>query len=322
MAEQAVIATQMEEVQPTKTGPVSKFAWWTLGLNIFVILWGAYVRATGSGAGCGGHWPLCNGVVIPRQPALETLIEFTHRISSGAALLFVAVLLILALRRYPTGHRVRTAATIAAGLIFFEALLGAGLVLFDLVGGNTSISRAAAGAAHLVNTFLLLASLSLAAAWSTWAHGPVVRPVPRGMAVSLGLGLAGVILIGMTGSIAALGDTLFPAVTIAEGFRQDFDSASHLLLRLRSWHPIIAVLVSTLLLGIARSSYSGREDLVRLRAMLAGLTIIQLLAGALNVLLLAPIWLQLLHLLLADLLWISLVLLADRARREPNVTSP
>ena len=322
MVDQAVQTAEGEALRQAKPASVSKFAWWTLGVNIFVILWGAYVRATGSGAGCGGHWPLCNGEVIPRQPALETLIEFTHRISSGAALLFVAVLLILALRRYPSGHHVRKIAVVAAGLIVLEALLGAGLVLFDLVGGNTSISRAAAGSAHLLNTFLLLASLSLAAAWSTWEHGPVLETIPRGMAVSLGLGLVGVILIGMTGSIAALGDTLFPATSISEGLRQDFDSASHILLRLRSLHPIIAVMVSTILLGIARFSYSGREDLIRIRDILAGLTIVQLLAGAINVVLLAPVWLQLLHLLLADLLWISLVILADRARREPTVKHP
>ncbi|MFN8454080.1 MAG: COX15/CtaA family protein [Anaerolineae bacterium] len=67
----------------------AKYVWTVLAYNLAVILWGAFVRASGSGAGCGSHWPLCNGEVIPRTPQMETLVEFTHRLTSGLALLLV-----------------------------------------------------------------------------------------------------------------------------------------------------------------------------------------------------------------------------------------
>ncbi len=47
----------------------SRYAWGVLLWNVLVALWGAYVRATGSGAGCGSHWPTCNGEILPRAPA-------------------------------------------------------------------------------------------------------------------------------------------------------------------------------------------------------------------------------------------------------------
>ena len=106
----------------------AKYAWGVLAYNLVVILWGAYVRATGSGAGCGSHWPLCNGEVIPRAQQVETMIEFTHRLTSGMAMLLVAGLLIWALRAYPKGHQVRTGAWLSAFFIITEALVGAGLV--------------------------------------------------------------------------------------------------------------------------------------------------------------------------------------------------
>ena len=77
------------------------YAWAVLGFNLLVILWGAFVRATGSGAGCGSHWPLCNGEVLPRAPALATLIEFSHRLTSGVALLLVIGLVVGAWRGFP-----------------------------------------------------------------------------------------------------------------------------------------------------------------------------------------------------------------------------
>jgi protoheme IX farnesyltransferase len=86
---------------------LSRYAWGVLVWNVLVALWGAYVRATGSGAGCGAHWPTCNGEIIPRAPQVETLIEFTHRATSGLAFLAVLALLILALRTLPKGHPAR-----------------------------------------------------------------------------------------------------------------------------------------------------------------------------------------------------------------------
>jgi len=290
----------------------ARYAWLTLVANVLVVLWGAYVRATGSGAGCGGHWPLCNGVVVPREPALATLIEYTHRLSSGVALLLVLGLLVWAWRAYPRGSRIRGSSLAAAGFMVLEALLGAGLVLFELVAGNTSAVRAFAGALHLLNTFLLLAALTLTASWATWPYpGGRARP-GKGRALAFGIGLLGVLFIGMTGAIAALGDTLFPSTSLLSGFMQDLDPQSNLLLRLRGLHPIVAIAVSFYLIGLIRFQQEASRTPGRLPALLIGIIALQLAAGAINVLLLAPVWLQLLHLALADSLWISFVLYTDR----------
>src|SRR6185436_16260081 len=139
---------------------------WTLGCNLVVILWGAVVRATGSGAGCGSHWPLCNGVVVPQAPSTATLIELTHRITSGLALVMVVVLAVACWRALPRGHAGRRAAMAALVLIVVEALIGAGLVLFELVGSDASAARAAYMGLHLAVTFFLLGSLALTAWWA------------------------------------------------------------------------------------------------------------------------------------------------------------
>src|ERR1035437_1911752 len=118
------------------------YAWAVLGFNVLVVLWGAYVRATGSGAGCGNHWPMCNGEVIPRAPRIATIIEFTHRVTSGIALVAIAGLVFWAFRAYPARHRVRLGAVFSGVFILTEALIGAGLVLFEHVAKNASNARA------------------------------------------------------------------------------------------------------------------------------------------------------------------------------------
>ncbi len=140
---------------------LARYSWTILLYNLGVIAWGAYVRATGSGAGCGSHWPLCNGQVVPREAELATVIEFSHRITSGFALISVIVLFIWTRRVAPVGHPTRGAAAASLAFMISEALLGAGLVLFELVAGNTSLFRAGMAAAHLLNTFALVASMTL-----------------------------------------------------------------------------------------------------------------------------------------------------------------
>jgi heme a synthase len=139
----------------------AKFSWAALGWNMLVILWGAIVRATGSGAGCGNHWPSCNGEIIPTPQRIQTVIEFTHRMMSGGALILVLILLIWGLRTYGRGSHQPIGFSGAAVFIIIEALLGAGLVLFKLVEANSSIFRAVAVSLHLLNTFILLAFLAL-----------------------------------------------------------------------------------------------------------------------------------------------------------------
>ena len=289
----------------------SRFSWGVLVYNLLVILWGAYVRATGSGAGCGSRWPLCNGEVIPRTPQFGTIIEFVHRISSGLSLFLVIILFFWAFRLFPKGNPVRFGAVLCLIFILTEAIVGAGLVLFEWVANDVSNGRVISMAVHLINTFLLLGSLTMT---SWWAAGGA-RLKLRGQGVILWLfvfGFLGVILLGVSGAITALGDTLFPATTLSEGFSQDFNPAAHLLIRLRVWHPVIAVFLGFYLLFL-----SGLVALFRVTrtirifaALLAGFFIIQLGAGLVNLFLLAPVWMQLVHLFLADLVWITLVLLA------------
>ena len=219
---------------------LARFAWGVLSYNIAVILWGAYVRASGSGAGCGSHWPFCNGEVLPRDPGVATIIEFSHRATSGLALLFVVALLVWTLRGTRAGHPARGAAWASLFFMLTEAAVGAGLVLFRLVADNATMARALFMAAHLMNTFILVGCLTLTAYWLSGGVPVRVRGAGwRGGAVALGL--AALILTGISGAVAALGDTLFPAGSLADALWNDLSPTSHLLIRLRVLHPAIAI---------------------------------------------------------------------------------
>ncbi|HEX2190760.1 MAG TPA: COX15/CtaA family protein [Longimicrobiaceae bacterium] len=297
----------------------AKFVWGVLAYNLGVVAWGAYVRATGSGAGCGDHWPRCDGEVIPRLASTEQVIEFTHRVTSGIAALLVLAMLLWALRAYPRGHVVRRAAAASMVLMVIEALLGAGLVLFQLVADDASWYRAFSMVAHLVNTFLLLGAIALTGWWAS--GGRPVRLRGQGAAAALlAAGLGGMLLLGASGAIAALGDTLFPAATLREGIRQDFSPTAHFLLRLRVLHPAIALAVGAYLVAAARAVARLRPGPTtrRLSLAVAALFAVQVGAGFLNLALLAPVWMQLVHLLLADAVWLSLVLFAASALAAPE----
>ncbi len=284
----------------------SRYAWVTLAYNFAVILWGAFVRATGSGAGCGEHWPTCNGEVIPRPEAIETMIEFTHRLTSGIALLMTIVLVAWAVRAFEPGHRVRRAAWVTIGFMLAEAALGAGLVLFGLVADDDSVARALVMCMHLLNTLFLLAGMVLTA-W--WADRPGVLDLRQGPVRALGAGFIGLFLVGVSGAIAALGDTLFPSETLLDGLYADLDPSSHFLIRLRSYHPVFALIVSAGLFMLARRLVESGATR-RLAKLLMGLVGAQVAVGFINLGLLAPIPLQLVHLLMADLVWVVFVLLS------------
>ncbi|MFN8484538.1 MAG: COX15/CtaA family protein [Anaerolineae bacterium] len=297
----------------------AKYAWFVLGLNILVVLWGAYVRATGSGAGCGQHWPLCNGEIVPLNPQVTTLVEFSHRLSSGLALVSVAVLVVWAFRAYPKGSPVRLGATLSALFIVSEALVGAGLVLFKLVAHDESAARAVSIAVHLINTFLLLGALTLTAWWGG-GGGRLDLRRNKALTTALGLGLLGMMWIGASGAIVALGDTLFPPESLAAGLSQDLDPTAHFLVRLRLIHPIFAVLIGLGLIALAYYAEKQSSGVwVRRSANAVKLLVLaQWVAGLVNVALLAPVWMQLVHLLLADLTWVAIVLLSAAALAVPQ----
>ncbi|MDX2020375.1 MAG: COX15/CtaA family protein [Deltaproteobacteria bacterium] len=277
--------------------------------NLAVIVWGAFVRASGSGAGCGNHWPMCNGQVLPAMGSTKTMIEFTHRVTSGLALIGVVLQYVFARRLFAKGTAARRAAGFALLFIVTEALVGAGLVLFEMVAHNKSVARAWWMTAHLLNTFALVAALTLAW-WHARPRKPLVLPTHRYVALS-NLCLAGVTIVALSGAIAALGDTLFPASSLAAGFAHDFIATAHLFVRLRIWHPFLAVSVGALLLAVSGRLLlaEGFEGVRNTATAIAALVVLQLSLGIVNLLLLAPVPLQLIHLLVADLLWMTLVVL-------------
>ena len=290
---------------------LTRFAWAVLGYNVLVILWGAVVRATGSGAGCGSHWPLCNGEVVPRATSVATLIEFSHRLTSGLALLLVVGLVVAAFRARPSGHPARRAAAWSLAFMVGEAAVGAMLVLFELVADDRSFARGMFMATHLLNTFFLLGALTLTA--HAAGGGSLVRLRGGSRETRLfTVAALGVLLSSVSGAVAALGDSLFPAQTLEQALRADLSPASHLLIRLRMIHPFVAVATAAVLLFVSLGRLRSTTDRRVLRAAraVAALALSQTALGLLNVLLLAPVWLQVAHLLLADAVWIALVLLA------------
>lgn len=291
----------------------SRFAWSVLVYILLVVLWGAYVRATGSGAGCGGHWPLCNGEIVPHSPAAATIIEYTHRVSSGLALIAVTLLGVWAFRRYPRRHVVRRFAALSIAFLVLEALLGAGLVLLDYVAKNASAGRAVYLSAHLVNTQILLAMLVLTA-WFSSVPGSAASL--RAKLWPLLAALPVVLLVSVTGAMAALGDTLYPAISFTEGFGREMAPAAQGLLRLRPLHPLFALAGGAFVLFAAlRPAGKADRRITAARLTVLGLVLVQWIAGALNIVLLAPVWMQIVHLLVADLLWLTVVILVLQVDR-------
>ncbi len=298
---------QPAKIELVAPKPFTRFAYIVLALNLVVILWGAYVRASGSGAGCGSHWPLCNGEVIPKAPAVATLIEFTHRATSGLALIGVVALWLYARRLFAPASPIRRAAAWSVFFIFLEALLGAGLVVLGYVDKNASAARAAFLSIHLANTHILLAFLTAVTWLSRKQTDRIFATNTRWEWTALGA----VLIVSITGAIAALGDTLFPSTSFRAGLEAELTSSAHFLLRLRIFHPVFAF-VAALIVLVAAFRPNGRWVIALLLA--------QLLIGGINVLLAAPVPLQLLHLLSADLLWIALVVLQLEAGHRELVT--
>ncbi|MGP8259070.1 MAG: COX15/CtaA family protein [Acidobacteriaceae bacterium] len=296
-----------------------RFAWFVVFYNVLVIVWGALVRASGSGAGCGNHWPLCNGQIIPVSPGFHTIIEFTHRMMVGGSTLLVLALLLWSFRATVKGQAARVLAVASTILLLNEAFLGALLVKLGYVTGNQSTGRIALLSIHLGNTLLLMAALTLTARFLStgqcWADLPITRRF-----VGVVEGLVTTLFVGITGSVAALGDTLFPAASLRASIAQDFAAGSPMLLRLRIVHPALALVVTLFVIWLVVQSrrtgpcqspaqHIGRARLDAVLLLLLGL---QFVLGIADVVLLAPAWLQLLHLLGADLFWIALVQLAAK----------
>src|SRR5215475_9275269 len=264
-----------------KLNRFAKYAWFALSFILLVIVWGAYVRASSSGDGCGSHWPLCNGEVIPNSPTIKTLIEYSHRLSGGLATLVVAVAFVWAFRAYAPRHQMRRLAATSMFLMLTEGAIGAGLVLFEMVAENKSIARALSMSAHLVNTFLLVGTLALMA-WTATTGGRFNVRGQGSINSVFAAAIVATLILGVSGAVSALGATLFPVTSMAEGLKQDLSPTAHILIRLRFFHPLIAIGVSALLILASFFARSRRpdNDVRRWSTALVALVLIQLGAGA------------------------------------------
>ncbi|MGD0577829.1 MAG: COX15/CtaA family protein [Bryobacteraceae bacterium] len=304
--------------------PFARFAWFFVAYLVAVILFGAWVRITGSGNGCGSHWPACNGALVPPAPAEKTLIEYTHRLMSGLSVLFALTLVVWARR---LGRSVFQAALLALFFLIVEAGLGALLVLAHLVVNDASVARALVVALHLANTLLLTASAALvawrAATVSDASSPQRAAPVPASRPL-LGLALAALMLTCMSGAVTALGDTVFPpqpvlySSTLA-AVQAGVSPGQHFLVRLRVLHPLVAVCAALLVAGVLLRIVTGRAPAAPAQANLATLAfsavVLQTGVGFVNVLLAAPGWLQIVHLAMAQAVWLSTWLVWLAARR-------
>lgn len=300
----------------TKLSGFAKFAWFVLGYNLLVILWGVFLRASKSGDGCGQHWLTCHGEVIPSAPELKTLIEFSHRITSALDGFIVIGLLVWAILRWRSGktetdNRVMKMAIASFVLVIVEGLLGAGLVLTGNTAENLTAARPFWMAGHLITTLVLLTFLTLTA-WFASGGKSFNFKVEQKVKLFLLLGVFAFLLVGMSGSIAALSNMIFPSESLAEGISKDFSETSNVLLRLRVSHPILSIFSAVYLIFLAgwlRKKSENNSLVVRWSNIFSLLVLVQIAFGAMTLLTLAPIVMQLGHLLLADAIWISFVLL-------------
>lgn len=287
----------------------ARFAWFFVGYLAAVILFGAWVRITHSGAGCGANWPTCNGEVLPTEPEVKTIIEFTHRVTSGLCGVFGLLLMGWAWRLFGAGSLIFRTSALTVLFVIFEGAIGAGLVLGELVEDNDSAARALVVALHLSNTLILTACAALTA----WLAGGDRMATPAGEPrnpLLPALGLAALVVIAMSGAVTALGDTLFPIEAtlgpgLLEKIQADLSATNHFLVRLRIGHPILAA-VGSLFVAWLLTAPARRGDLWAKGGLV--LLAAELAVGLWNVAWAAPGWLQILHLLLAQALWICVLL--------------
>ncbi|HUV97230.1 MAG TPA: COX15/CtaA family protein [Acidobacteriaceae bacterium] len=287
-----------------------RFAWFVLVYNVIVILWGGVVRATGSGAGCGDQWPLCDGAAIPQSPQFHTLVEFTHRLMSGGALILILALLVWTWRATGKGHLARWTAGVALVLVMNEAFLGA--LLVTVAAHSASVATGVIlFSCHLTNTLLLVAALALTAEFLSNPRFGATTGLRRGRLVLPTLGILATLLVGVSGSLVALGDTMYPSSSLLDAIRQDFSATAPLLLRLRWIHPASAFLAGAFILWLlVRAFRRDAPAKMHTLGMAVLLTLLlQYLLGVFDVLGQQPTWLQILHLLGANVFWIFLVLI-------------
>ena len=296
---------------------LARWSWGLLWLTVAVIVGGSLVRATGSGDGCGDSWPRCQGSLFPLGGGVETSIEFAHR--AATAVLGVAlVAFVLAVWRSGTGSHLRRALKWVGVFFIGEVLIGAVLVLAGWVDQDASVGRAIAVPLHLVNTFLLLAAVVVVVHIANGGRWPQLDRSRRSHRIGVGVLLA-LLVVASSGALNALADTLFPADTLLEGIRAEFGAAAPFLVRLRVLHPMLAIAGAFVaIVGLRSESFDRRGSVRGLANIVAGVVGVEVVVGLVNVALLTPVEIQLIHLLIADVLWIVAVLAVVRVIAESS----
>ena len=279
--------------------------------TLLIILWGAWVRISGSGDGCGEHWPFCYGQVWPDYNELKTFIENFHRVSTKLFGFFVIGLVIAVFKTTPKNHAARFWSLFTFAFTLTEGLLGAVLVLKGLVGENDSPMRALIMAVHLTNTFALTAGLVLLWTRLRGIEQWTIKSKPIFTSPSWSIG--GWFLVSAFGAIAALASTLFASTSLLEAFARDFASDAHFTLRLRIFHPILAILVTTgLFIGWQQLKALTQSSLF---TGLQALLVLHFLFGIATLGFLAPVWMKLTHLALTHIVWMGLIYGISRIQR-------
>lgn len=291
-----------------RTGKFHKLLWILVAYTVLVIIWGAWVRISHSGDGCGQHWPLCEGAFIPDTENHKTWIEYFHRLSSGLYGIFVGILFVVAIRRFRKGTAARQIAFATFFLMIVEALLGAALVVRGLVGENATVYRVVMMTLHQMNSLFLVASTVL---WAQLTHpkrNPETLRISWRELLLSGYNSVIFMFIPTTGAWAALANTLFPSRSLTDGIAKDFMPGTPWILKLRIVHPILALSIGGYLVHyFFKKSETTDEDQSRAALQVAGALSVALIFGMLTLLFLSPVWMKLVHLTIAQCLWITLV---------------
>lgn len=298
---------------------MEKLRKFNLGLiyySVFVIIWGAWVRISKSGDGCGEHWPLCHGEWVPSQKPIATWIEFSHRISTGIYGILILIFVIMAFKRH--NRAVKWGSLFVLFFTITESLIGAQLVLKGLVGSDASLARAYWMGVHQVNSMLLTGSLVLCYDFIRFPDLIGFRKSLLSISKYSGLCLF-LIVVASAGALAALSGTLFPSTDLLLGFMKDFSQDSHIFVRLRASHPMLAcsfALVIFYSLGFQKE----RTELFKTRSRnFMALTALAVMIGFVTLLSLSPSALKMIHLGMAHILWMYFLLWVNASKTRGQI---
>lgn len=318
-ANSAIIAEIQEASDPIPraASKFATFAWFVLIYNLAAVAWGVFVRASKSGDGGGAQWPLLDMSHQPINGDFGRLVEGSHRLSTGLCGVFAIALVWMAFKNFPKGHQSRLFSSVALAFTLLEGAIGAVLVLFKLVADNDSGARVGVMSFHVISTMLLVSSIALAA-MSAIGRGQV-QIKGNGSILPLGIvGLLSMFGLAVSGAVAALSHTLMPVANVlAEAAKPD----SHWLLKLQPLHPYISIAVGLyvcLMAGMLANLRPSSPVKKACRVMVVTFAA-QLLMGLVNVKLAAPIWMQMVHLVLGDVLFIAMVIAMAFALKSDTV---